>query len=147
MGSEGGRKEMNPVLLVEDNALFRKSLREMLQHRLPEIEIEEASSGEEALRKLETLNACLIFMDIRLPGMNGLETTRRIKEADPAKHVVILTSHDIPEYRAAAFGSGASHFFTKGITGGDEIAGFVGSFLRQRAEATSTHAGARRTPE
>ena len=97
----------------------------MLKHRFPEIEIEEASNGEEALRKLKKTSAELIFMDIRLPGMNGLETTRRIKQADSTTQVVILTSHDIPEYRAAAFGSGATHFFTKGNTGSDEITGFV----------------------
>ena len=123
---------MSPILLVEDNAIFRKSLRDMLTHRFPEMEIAEASDGEEALRKLEKINADLIFMDVRLPGMSGLETTRRIKEADPARQVVILTSHDIPEYRAAAFGSGASYFFTKVNTGSDEIANFVKSFFHQR---------------
>ncbi|MDR3570315.1 MAG: response regulator transcription factor [Syntrophobacteraceae bacterium] len=126
---------MSPILLVEDNEIFRKSLREMLEYRFPEIEIEEACNGEEALRKLETLNAELIFMDIRLPGMNGLETTRKILEADSTREVVILTSHDIPEYRAAAFGSGASQFFTKGNTRSEEIAGFVEAFFQERGSA------------
>lgn len=127
---------MSPILLVEDNAIFRKSLRDMLKHRFPEIEVAEASDGEEALRTLETMNAELIFMDVRLPGISGLETTRRIKEADPARRVVILTSHDLPEYRAAAFGSGASHFFTKGDIRSDEIANFVRSFFRERGKPT-----------
>ncbi len=133
---------MSFVLLVEDNAVFRKSLRELLKHRFPQIQIEEASNGEEALKKLETMNAELIFMDIRLPGMNGLETTRKIKAIDPARQVVILTSHDIPEYRAAAFGCGASHFFTKGNTRSDEIANFVKSFLLERGKTTGGHANA-----
>ena len=132
---------MSPILLVEDNAIFRKSLRDMLEHRFPEIVIAEASEGEEALRILETTNAELIFMDVRLPGiMSGLETTRRIKEAYPAKQVVILTSHDIPEYRAAAFGSGASYFFAKGNTRSDEIGNFVKSFFQKKAKAAGADA-------
>lgn len=134
---------MSPILLVEDNAIFRKSLREMLKHMFPGLEIEEASNGEEALRKLETMNAELIFMDIRLPGMNGLETTKKIKEVDSTRQVVILTSHDIPEYRAAAFGSGASQFFTKGDTRSDEIANFVKSFFQERDKARGAHDGDR----
>ena len=78
------------------------------------------------------MNAELVFMDIGLPGMSGLETTRRIKEADSTRQVVILTSHDIPEYRAAAFSNGANRFFTKGNTRSDEIANFVKSFFQER---------------
>ncbi len=120
------------VLLVEDNSTFRKSLREMLVLRFPGIEIGEASDGEEALQELENTNPDLIFMDIRLPGRNGLEVTRIIKEANSEVEVVILTSYDIPEYREAAFRSGASHFFTKGNAGSDEIANFVRSSFQQK---------------
>ncbi len=122
------------VLLVEDSSTFRKSMREMLALRFPGIEVEEASDGEQALQKLENTNPDLIFMDIRLPGKNGLEVTRIIKEANSDVEVVILTSYDIPEYRAAALRSGASHFFTKGNAGSDEIADFVRSVFHQRGK-------------
>ena len=122
------------VLLVEDNSTFRKSLKEMLALRFPLLQIGEACDGDEALEKLEYANPDLIFMDIRLPGKNGLELTRIIKEADSSVEVVILTSYDIPEYREAAFQSGASRFFTKGDTGSDEIANFVRSVLLQRGK-------------
>lgn len=131
---------MSPILLVEDNVLFRKSLGDMLRHRFPEIEIAEAGDGEEALRKLETMNAELIFMDLRLPGMSGLEATRRIKQANPGRKVVILTSYDIYEYRIAALGSGASHFFTKGNAGSEEIADFVKSFFQEKDKAKEADA-------
>ncbi len=122
------------VLLVEDNSTFRKSLKEMLTLRFPGIEIEEAADGEEALQKLENTNPDLIFMDIRLPGKNGLEVTKIIKGAKADVEVVILTSYDIAEYRAAAFSSGASYFFTKGSAGSDEIARCVRSIFEQRGK-------------
>lgn len=120
------------VLLVEDSSAFRESMREMLALRFPGIRIDEASDGEEALQKVEDNNPDIIFMDIRLPGMNGLEVTKIIKEANSGVEVAILTSHDIPEYRDAAVRSGAGHFFTKGNTGCDEIVDFVRSTCQQR---------------
>ena len=122
------------VLLVEDNSTFRKSLKEMLTLRFPGLQIQEASDGEEALQKLEETYPDLIFMDIRLPGKNGLEVTKLIKKANADVDVVILTSYDIPEYRAAALSSGASHFFTKGSAGSDEIARCVRSIFQQRGK-------------
>ncbi len=122
------------VLLVEDNSTFRKSLKEMLALRFPDLEIGEASHGDEALEKLEVAIPDLIFMDIRLPGKNGLELTRIIKEVDSSVEVVILTSYDIREYREAAFQSGASQFFTKGNVGSNEIVNFVRSSLLRRGK-------------
>ena len=122
------------ILLVEDNSVFRSSLREMLAIRFPEIKICEASDGEEALEKFNSSCPALIFIDIRLPGKNGLEITKIIKEADSGVEVAILTSHDNPEYRAAALSSGASRFFAKGNAGGDEIADFVKSALQRRGK-------------
>ena len=126
------------VLLVEDSLTFRKSMREMLALRFPALEIVEASDGEEALQKLENTNPDLIFIDIRLPGKNGLEITKKIKEVNSDVEVVILTSYDIPEYRAAALRSGASHFFTKGNSGSDEIATFVRSIFEKRGKDACT---------
>ncbi|MFZ0944631.1 MAG: response regulator transcription factor [Syntrophobacteraceae bacterium] len=126
------------VLLVEDSSTFRKSMREMLTLRFPALNIEEASDGEEALQKLENTNPDIIFMDIRLPGKNGLEVTKKIKEVKSDVEVVILTSYDIPEYRAAALRSGASHFFTKGNSGSDEIATIVRSICQKRGKDLCT---------
>jgi len=101
------------VLLVEDNLEFRAFLREELSVRFPSIAIREAGDGEEAMQKLDGLKPHLILMDIGLPGQNGLEVTRKIKEKHPDIAVIILTSHDSPEYREAACRYGADNFFTK----------------------------------
>ena len=112
---------MCPILIVEDNPLLRGTIKGMLTTRFPSIMVEEASNAEEALSEFEKINPCLIFMDIRLPDRSGLEITRTIKETNPQIEIIILTSHDIPEYREAAFRSGASHFLAKGNVKIDDI--------------------------
>ena len=67
------------VLIVEDSTLFRQLFKETLHNRFQSIEIYEAVDGEEALLLVETFRPILIFMDIRLPGKNGLELTKKVK--------------------------------------------------------------------
>ncbi len=122
------------TLIVEDNPIFRNSLRDMLKAQFPCMGIEEASDGEQALLKLKQLEPDLIFMDIKLPGINGLELTRTIKKTNSEIDVIILTGYDIPEYREAALLSGASHFFTKGNAGSGDIAAAVAYTLASRGK-------------
>ena len=116
---------MFKTLLVEDNAPFRQSLREMLCERFPRMIIEEAVDGEEALEKVKSTLPHLIFMDIKLPGANGLEITRKIKEDYATIKVVILTSYDFPEYREAAVQYGADHFLSKESSSREDILALV----------------------
>ncbi len=101
------------VLLVEDNHVFRKAFKENLSQHFPTLLIDEAENGDEALQKINAAPPHLIFMDIRLPGMNGLQLTQEIKKDFPDIRIDILTGYDLPEYREAAFNSGAEHFFVK----------------------------------
>ena len=121
---------MSPVLIVEDNTVFRGALKSLLTAEFPSIEIDEASSGAEALSEFREKSPFLVFMDIRLPDRNGLEITRAIKNRSPKTEVVILTSHDMPEYREAALRSGASYFLTKGSVRPVEITSLVASALK-----------------
>jgi DNA-binding NarL/FixJ family response regulator len=107
------RTDMKRILIVEDNAFFLQFLKETMRLRFPSIDILEAASGEEAMRKIKTLSPEAIFMDLRLPGENGLEVTKKIKAQYPDIVVVILTNYDLPEYREAAHQSGADHFVSK----------------------------------
>ncbi len=100
------------LLIVEDSILFRQLLKERLEDRFPSIHVSEANDGEEALEQIQTSPPDVIFMDIRLPGENGIEVTKRIKAQYPRIRVVILTSYDLPEYRDAAMRS-ADYFFSK----------------------------------
>ena len=119
------------ALLVEDNALYRNQLRERITRLFPAITIEEATDGPEAFQKIERLRPDIIFMDIHLPGENGLKLTRKIKAAYPAVSVVILTSYDMPEYQEAALEHGACDFICKDALGYDRIEKLVTSIKDQ----------------
>jgi DNA-binding NarL/FixJ family response regulator len=103
------------VLLADDQALVRGGLRALLEARDDIEVVGEAADGHEALALARTLVPGVILMDIRMPGLDGLEATRRIA-ADPrlaAARVVILTTFDLDEYLFDALRSGASGFLLK----------------------------------
>jgi DNA-binding NarL/FixJ family response regulator len=121
---------MLQVLIVEDNAAYRESLRSLLAERFPAIHIAEAADGEYGLRQALSLCYDLIFMDIRLPRGNGLDLTKAIKEVFPASMICVMSTHPMLEYREAAFRNGADHFMVKGETTEVQIVGVVESLLR-----------------
>ena len=122
---------MFQALIVEDNAPFRQSLKDMLCEQFPTMDVEEAEDGDEALRKIEILSPHLVFMDIKLPGQSGLEVTREIKARYSGIRVIILTSYDLPEYREAAENYGADYFLSKGSSSREEILALVDSILAE----------------
>ena len=116
---------MLKTLIVEDNAPFRQSLREMLCERFPAMVVDEAETGKQAIQKIEDSLPHLVFMDIKLPDENGLEVTRKIKSRYAKIRVIILTSYDFPEYREAADKYGADYFLAKGSSSREEIMALV----------------------
>ena len=120
---------MHRVLVVEDSTIFRTLLKETLQSRFPTTKILEAADGEEAMRQIAAHPPDLIFMDIKLPGENGLDLTAKIKNKYPDVVVIVLTSYDTPEYREAAVKVKADHFLAKGSTSRAGILTLVDSIL------------------
>jgi DNA-binding NarL/FixJ family response regulator len=120
------------ILIVENNPHFRGILRGMLSERFPDVAISEAADGMEALRDVKDPPPDLVFMDIELPGENGLIITRKIKTAHPEVMVAVLTQYDLPEYEEAAFSSGASYFLPKESTAAEDILSLVESIYLQR---------------
>jgi len=118
------------VLIVEDSPLFRKLLKETLHSRYPTMQISEAEDGKEALQKVKDFCPELIFMDIKLPGENGLQVTAKIKAQCPNITVIILTSYDTPEYREAASQAKANYFLSKGSSTRESILTLVKSVLK-----------------
>jgi len=127
-----GRIIMFKTMLVEDSTLFRQVVKNNLQDQFPSMEIIEAGNGVEAFQKIDSHSPNLIFMDITLPGENGLELTRRIKTYYPDIIIIILTSHDLPEYREAAIRYRANYFFSKGSIAIDGISTLVKSILLEK---------------
>ena len=121
---------MSRVLLVEDNRTFREAFRNNLAAHFPWLIIDEAADGEEALEKIRENSPDLIFMDMRLPGKNGLQLTQEIKEAYPKIAIALLTGYDIPEYREAALQKGADWYFVKESLNWQEVETLINSFGR-----------------
>ncbi len=105
------------TLIVEDNPTFRKILMEKLRIPFPSMVIHEAAEGNEALQKVDALKPELIFMDIRLPGKNGIQLTQKIKTRYPGTKIIILTSYDSLEYRGAAIQAGGNCYIPKDSLG------------------------------
>ena len=116
------------ILIVEDNDIYRELFKDILRTAFPEIALDEATDGREALQKVNAFLPDLIFMDINLRGANGIELTKKIKATYRNIPVVIFTFYDIPEYREAAFGSGADRFLVKSSLSTMEIEELVKSY-------------------
>jgi DNA-binding NarL/FixJ family response regulator len=102
------------TLIVDDSPRSRAGLRALLT-TTPKIEVvAEASSGLEAVEQLEQCRPDVILMDVRMPGMDGLATTRYIKERWPEIRIVLLTMYDT--YRREACEAGAEAFLIKGCS-------------------------------
>ena len=105
---------MIQVLIVDDQELFRESLKVVLSVS-PGIQITGAVSGvQEALKSAAACRPDVVLMNIRMPGMDGVEGTRLFKERWPAVKVVVLTTFDDDEYVFGALKNGASGYLLKG---------------------------------
>ena len=117
------------TLIVEDNASFREILKDKLQTLFSSIVIYEAAEGREALQKLDALEPDLVFMDIRLPGENGIQLTQKIRAKYPNTKVIILTNYDSLEYRGAAIQSGGNCYIPKDSLGYIQIEKLVEALI------------------
>ena len=100
------------VLIADDHALFRDGLRSLLEARGVEV-VGEARNGNEAITLARKLGPDVVLMDVRMPGMNGIEATRIIAERHPSVRVLVLTTFDLDEYAIEAVEAGASGFLLK----------------------------------
>ncbi|WP_332663916.1 response regulator transcription factor [Aeromicrobium sp.] len=103
---------MITVLVVDDQALIRDGLRLILDSQADIEVVEEAADGEEAVRAATRLTPDVVLMDIRMPGVDGLEATRRITSSTSCR-VLVLTTFDLDEYVIEALRAGASGFLLK----------------------------------
>jgi DNA-binding NarL/FixJ family response regulator len=110
------------VLLVDDHSLFREGLAGIIASQ-PDLEVVgEANDGLEAFVKAQELKPDLILMDVQMPGMDGLEATRQIKEALPETKIVVLTVRDDDEKLFEALKNGAQGYLLKEIRSQEMLA-------------------------
>jgi DNA-binding NarL/FixJ family response regulator len=103
------------IMIVEDHPAVRTSLVAWLQTEFSHVEIVSVSSGEEAVAAYDTDQPQLVVMDLKLPGINGIEATRQIKAIAPDAKIVMLTIHDQDAYRADAAAAGVSAYIAKRV--------------------------------
>ncbi len=102
------------LLIADDHTLFRHGIRALLAS-VPDIElVGEAAGGEEAVALATQLEPDVVLMDIKMPGTNGIEATRRIMQTNPAARVVVLTMLEDDDSVFAAIRAGARGYVVKG---------------------------------
>lgn len=107
---------MIDVLIVDDQPLTRLGNSLVLDSADDIAVVGEAGSGEAALELALTLRPDVILMDVRMPGMNGIEATRALTKQTPSPKIIVLTAFDLDEYAFGALDAGASAFLLKSAT-------------------------------
>jgi DNA-binding NarL/FixJ family response regulator len=127
------------VLIVDDHAVFRRGL-ELVLAEEPDLQIVgEAADGLEAIERAADLLPDVIVMDVRMPGVGGIEAARRIRHAQPATKVVMLTGSEDEEDLFAAVRVGATGYLLKEAAI-EEVAGAVRAVARGQALITPSMA-------
>jgi DNA-binding NarL/FixJ family response regulator len=109
------RKE---ILIIDPSPIFRSTLKEVIQTTQSPVEVVEAGDTEQAENILSQRPVDAVFLDIALPGNNGISFIGRIKRLVPQACVVVLSSHDSTEYKEASIQKGADYFLSKERSGG-----------------------------
>jgi DNA-binding NarL/FixJ family response regulator len=101
------------ILLVDDHQVVREGLRRMLELEADMEVVGEANDAKEALTQAELLSPEVILMDIKMPGVDGIELTRQLKEKQPSCNIIMLTLYD--EYLTEAIEAGAVGYLLKDV--------------------------------
>jgi two-component system, NarL family, invasion response regulator UvrY len=104
---------MIKILIADDHAIVRRGLKQILSETPDMFVAAEASSGEEAMKRISEKKCDMVLLDISLPGKSGLDILRQIKGVKPKLPVVMLSVHTEEQYAMRAFKAGASGYLTK----------------------------------
>ena len=112
---------MTRIVIVDDQEMVRTGLRMVLDAEPEFVVAGEAGDGETAVRLVQRERPEVVLMDVRMPGVDGIEATRRITEAHPGVAVLVLTTFDLDEYVYGALRAGASGFLLKDAPADDLV--------------------------
>jgi NarL family two-component system response regulator LiaR len=116
--------EFISVLLVDDHAMVRQGVKTFLETQPDLSVVGEAGSGEAAIQLAAQLVPDVILMDLIMPGMDGVETTRRLKQVSPRSQIIVLTSYHEDEHIFPALKAGALSYLLKDVSA-EELASAV----------------------
>jgi DNA-binding NarL/FixJ family response regulator len=108
-----GRAFAIRVLLVDDHTMMRHALAQFLEQEAGIEVVGEAGNGEEAVRLARELQPRVVLMDVSMPGLSGVEATRRIKAEMPDVHIIGLSMHEMDGTRQTMLAAGADDYLTK----------------------------------
>ncbi|MCZ0991055.1 response regulator [Streptomyces diastatochromogenes] len=114
---------MTTVLIVDDQALSRMGFSMLMEQHPDMTVVGEAANGAEAVRATAELRPDVVLMDVRMPGMDGIEATRRIVESGGRSRILVLTTFNLDEYAYEALRAGASGFLLKDAMPEEVVAG------------------------
>lgn len=109
------------ILIVDDHPLFGEGLSALLDRQDDLEVVGQATDGRDAIRQAASLQPDVVLMDISMPGLNGIEAAGRIKEAQPAAHVIMLSMHDTAEHVYRALRAGAEGYLLKDSVGREVV--------------------------
>lgn len=112
---------MKKIMVVEDSNLMVAVISNFIKKEDKEIEVISASNGEEAVIKYSNEKPDLVFMDIKMPGMDGLTALEKIRAANPSAKIVMCTALKEPEQEVRARRAGAKGYITKPFTHEDIV--------------------------
>lgn len=109
------QREVEPlrVFVADDNQMIREALVQVIESFDGMIVVGFASDSDEAIAKIETEQPDVVILDLRMPGVGGLEVLRKIREDDVRSIVIIFTAYSLQRYRLEAIRLGADHFYSK----------------------------------
>ena len=119
------------VLLIDDHTMFRQGLRRLIDHESDMEVVGEAPNGVEGLEYLRKLDVDVLLLDISLPGKNGLEVLKEVKEESPSPHVIMLSMHPEERFGVRAMKAGADGYMTK-ESAADELVEAIRKVTRGR---------------
>jgi DNA-binding NarL/FixJ family response regulator len=121
------------VLIVDDSRVFLRSLHRLLAS-LPGTEVVgEATSARDAMGMVDHLSPDLVLLDVTMPDMDGLEATRQLRTRRARPRIVVMSIHDLPEYRDAAQTAGADAFVSK-LDLGDHLQWLIRHLISQSGD-------------
>jgi DNA-binding NarL/FixJ family response regulator len=124
MTQPGAGEARTAVLLVDDQELIRYGLRLVLEAQPDLVVVGEASDGAEAVQAAQRLRPDVVLMDVRMPGLDGIEATRQLTAALPDTRIIVLTTYDLDDFAFGALRAGAAGFLLKN-TRPDELVAAV----------------------
>jgi len=145
---------MTRILLVDDHEVVRQGLKQILAESFPKAAFGDASSGDEALRRVRAESWDIAVLDISLPGRGGLETLKDLRQENPRLPVLVLSMHPEEQFAVRALKAGAAGYVTKRTAARDVVAAvrkvlsggrYVSASLAERL-AAQTQAGSVEMP-